>query len=331
MLRDGVEPGYQRWTASYLQTIAGTSLPSSVPARHSGRVAATGSIIVGQGRDVPARLAYTRWLGDGPGWVLLHGLASNQRTWDALGRRLAGAGHDVLQLDQRGHGLSEKTDTRYDFDEVTADLYEVVTQLHREPPVLVGQSWGGNVVLEYAVRYPETVAGIVMVDGGFIDLSGRGADWAEVSRGLAPREMDGLPSAEVEAMLRATHPDWTEEGIAVSLANFAIEDGRVRRQLPVPYHMRILRSLWETPPQPAFQRLAVPAALAVARRPERAIATEESLAALLGDPPRAAVRWFEDTDHDIHVHRPDALADWLLDLAGNGFTGTAGATGKASV
>ncbi len=43
-------------------------------------------------------------------YILVHGLSSNARTWDQVAARLAAAGHQVVAIDQRGHGLSEKPD-----------------------------------------------------------------------------------------------------------------------------------------------------------------------------------------------------------------------------
>ncbi|MGL4649908.1 MAG: alpha/beta fold hydrolase, partial [Caldilineaceae bacterium] len=47
------------------------------------------------------------WPGRGPAFVLLHGLASNKLTWTRTAQALAEAGHHVIAVDQRGHGLSD--------------------------------------------------------------------------------------------------------------------------------------------------------------------------------------------------------------------------------
>ncbi len=55
-------------------------------------------------------------------WLLVHGLASNARLWDGVGRHLAGLGHRVVAVDQRGHGQSSKPDDGYDMTTVADDL-----------------------------------------------------------------------------------------------------------------------------------------------------------------------------------------------------------------
>ena len=42
--------------------------------------------------------------------LLVHGLASNARLWDEVAAIIAGAGHDSVAVDQRGHGRSTQTD-----------------------------------------------------------------------------------------------------------------------------------------------------------------------------------------------------------------------------
>ena len=37
--------------------------------------------------------------------------------------------------------------------------------------VAVGQSWGGNVVVELAARFPHQVAAVAVIDGGFLRLA----------------------------------------------------------------------------------------------------------------------------------------------------------------
>ena len=43
---------------------------------------------------------------DRPSFLLVHGLSSNAQLWAGVGSALAGRGHRVVAVDQRGHGLS---------------------------------------------------------------------------------------------------------------------------------------------------------------------------------------------------------------------------------
>src|SRR5262245_66295998 len=92
------------------------------------------------------------WSGDSAAapFLLVHGLASNLRLWDGVAERLHAAGHTVVAVDQRGHGRSDAPEAGYDLETAVADLLALVEALGLERPLLVGQSWGGTVVLELA-------------------------------------------------------------------------------------------------------------------------------------------------------------------------------------
>jgi pimeloyl-ACP methyl ester carboxylesterase len=265
--------------------------------------------------DIGLRLHLREWLGDKTPFVLLHGLASNCRTWDVVASHLAAAGHRVVTVDQRGHGLSDKPAAGYDFATITADLARLLPLLAVEQPIVVGQSWGGNVVLEFGARYPGLARGLGFVDGGFIDLQARpNSTWDSISAQLKPPDLNGMPRALLKHRLQASHPDWSEAGIEATLANFeTLPDGTLRRQLEVSNHMAILRAMWEQRPPALYPQLAAPVLITVAdsgddwtERKRRQVAEAQALI------PQVEVHWFPATDHDIHVHRPVALANLFL-------------------
>jgi pimeloyl-ACP methyl ester carboxylesterase len=263
--------------------------------------------------------------GEAP-FVLVHGLASNLLTWVGVAELLSLAGHRVVAVDQRGHGLSDKPDTGYGFDQVTADLGELVGALgFRQRPIVAGQSWGAAVVLDLAARYPGLASGIVLVDGGFGDLSGRpGATWERVSVDLRPPLLAGTPRVEMVERMRRFHPDWTDSGIDRTLGNFEVlPDGTVRPWLTLDRHMQILRAMWEHHSSEQYARVEEPVLLCPAARgdPARIAMKREGVERASASLRRARVHWFEDTDHDVHVHRPNELARVILEAVGDGFFG----------
>ena len=274
------------------------------------------------------RLHVEEWPGDASEapFVLVHGLASNLRTWEGLAELLSLAGHRVVAVDQRGHGLSDKPETGYGFDEVTADLRDLIGALElKRRPVVAGQSWGGAVVLDFAARNPGMSSGIVLVDGGFSELASRpGATWEKVSVEMRPPALAGTPLVDMRDRMRRYHPDWTEAGIDRSLGNFEVlADGTVRPWLTLDRHMQILRAMWDHKTSQVYSRVEVATLLCPAARgdPARIALKRESVERAAAALPHARVHWFEDTDHDIHVQRPEALASVILDALADGFLG----------
>lgn len=273
--------------------------------------------------DVGPTLHLREWAGTKIPFVLLHGLSSNCRTWDVVAAEVAGAGHRVIAVDQRGHGLSDKPDNGYDFATITADLARLIKVLALNHPILVGQSWGGNVLLDFGVRYPHLACGLAFVDGGFLDLHARpDASWEKIAAELKPPPLAGTPQIDMEARMKTHHPDWTTGGIEAALANFeTLPDGTVRPWLTLDRHMAILRAMWEQHPAALYAQVAAPTLICVAQNrtdPHWTALKAKQVAAAQASLPLSVVRWFENTDHDIHVHRPQALARLLLDTLKTG-------------
>ncbi len=256
-----------------------------------------------------------------PAFVLVHGLASNARLWDGVAESLAAAGHPVATVDLRGHGRSSKPDQGYDVPTVAGDVAALIAGLGLDRPLVAGQSWGGNVVIELAARHPGATRGIVCVDGGWLELSQVFPDWEACRTALAPPRLVGRPLAEIEGYLRSTHRDWPETGIRGALANFEVRpDATVAPWLTYERHLAILRGLWDHHPAELYVGLAAPVLLVPADGGEKEWTERKrrDVDAALAALPSARARWFRG-DHDIHAQHPAELADVMLSMIQEGF------------
>jgi len=269
------------------------------------------------------RLAVRRWApaggGDEQGVPVLavHGLASNARMWDGVAAHLAGRGHPVAAVDVRGHGRSDKPDHGYDFGTVAADLADVIDALDwqgaERQPLAAGQSWGGNIVLELAIRHPDAVRTIACIDGGTLDLGSQFADWEAAKAALTPPALAGMRAADFEAAVRAMHPDWPETGIQGALANVEVRpDGTIAPWLTLERHLQILRHLWEHRPPDRYALVPVPVLLVPAQSNDRSWAASKraSVEKAEGALPVVRTRWFSG-DHDLHAQYPAGIAALL--------------------
>jgi len=95
-------------------------------------------------------LAFDR-RGQGAPLVLVHGITECRRAWDPLLPALE-TSHDVVNVDLRGHGESDRHPP---FDPLTlaADVHDVVESAGITDPLLVGHSLGGMVVTAYAASF----------------------------------------------------------------------------------------------------------------------------------------------------------------------------------
>ncbi|HET7827986.1 MAG TPA: alpha/beta hydrolase [Candidatus Limnocylindrales bacterium] len=254
-------------------------------------------------------------------FILVHGLASNARMWDGVACALADRGHPAVTVDLRGHGRSSKPDGPYDMATVADDVAALIRELGLERPVVAGQSWGGNVVLELALREPALVRGIVCVDGGWLEPCAAFPSWEACRETLAPPRLAGLHRDEIEGYIRSAHADWPETGIQGALANFEVhDDGTIAPWLTFDRHIAVLRGLWDHRPSEIYARVSVPVLLIPADTGEHARAGDkrEGVELAMATLPHVRERWFTG-DHDIHAQHPVEVADVMLDQLGDGF------------
>lgn len=266
---------------------------------------------------------YRDWGGTGRPLVLLHGLASTSHIWDLVAPRLTD-GFRVVALDQRGHGETDKPDTGYDFATIVSDLAAFLEALGLDHPILVGHSWGGNVVVEYAATHPDGPAGLVLVDGGFVDISAApGMTWEVARERLTPPDLDGMPREKLlENAAEWLAPVWRPEVVPILLANFEIDNqDRVHPRLSRARHMQVVRALWEQKPLESYDRVRCPVLLVPARPPDAGgqvaewlAMKERGVARAVQELRNARVLWL-DSIHDIPLHRPEELADAIRTFA----------------
>ena len=98
-----------------------------------------------------------------PPLVLIHGAGGNLMHWPGDLRRLSD--RQVYALDLPGHGRSVGRGRAAigDYAEV---VREFVERLRLPPCALGGHSMGGAIALEFALRYPARLAGLVLVGTG---------------------------------------------------------------------------------------------------------------------------------------------------------------------
>lgn len=106
------------------------------------------------------QLNVTRMGDQGPVIAFCHGLFGQGKNWTQIAKAFS-ADHRVLLIDMPNHGRSGWTDA---FSYV--DLADAVASLFAadEPVTLVGHSMGGKIAMVIALRHPELVERLVVVD-----------------------------------------------------------------------------------------------------------------------------------------------------------------------
>lgn len=103
-----------------------------------------------------------RWRDDDVQVVCVHGGAQNAHTWDTVALALD---RPLLAIDLPGHGHSDwRADGAYSPQNLADDIAVVVEAHAPRASVVVGMSLGGLTSMELAVRHPNLVRSLVMVD-----------------------------------------------------------------------------------------------------------------------------------------------------------------------
>jgi pimeloyl-ACP methyl ester carboxylesterase len=95
-------------------------------------------------------------VGSGPPLVLVHGSWGDHHNWDALAPLLADE-FQVVAFDRRGHSDTESPAGQGSVHDDVADLAALIERLGNGPAHVVGNSFGGSIVLRLAVRDPGLV------------------------------------------------------------------------------------------------------------------------------------------------------------------------------
>lgn len=97
--------------------------------------------------------------------VLLHGFPESHRTWRAVAPDLA-RDHFVVAPDQRGFASSDKPEEveAYKPDRMVEDLVALADALELKRFTLVGHDWGGAIAWLAALRHPDRLSRLVIVN-----------------------------------------------------------------------------------------------------------------------------------------------------------------------
>lgn len=118
-------------------------------------------------------------MGQGPNLVMLHGFLGNQAVWHLRIAPQLRRQFRVLTYDLRGHGYSEVTPAGYTAADLAEDLRGLLDALGIERTIVVGHSYGADVALYFALKYPERVDRLVALEPGLAALVAdrKSEDW----------------------------------------------------------------------------------------------------------------------------------------------------------
>jgi pimeloyl-ACP methyl ester carboxylesterase len=115
--------------------------------------------------ELKGRSLHLLSMGEGsPAVVFESGLMSTVLSWGDIQVEIAKDARAV-SYDRAGLGWSDPGPAPRDAGQIVNELHQLLEQAHVPPPfILVGHSFGGLTTRLFAARYPEEVAGLVLID-----------------------------------------------------------------------------------------------------------------------------------------------------------------------
>ncbi len=241
-------------------------------------------------------------VGEGPAFVLLHGLTATRRYVVMGSRTLERSGHRVIAYDARGHGRSQPApDGDYGYERLADDLAAVLDAAGVERAILAGASMGAHTALRLTLAHPGRVAGLALITPAF--EPDRPSSGVELARWDALAQ--GLRGGGVEGFVRAYDLAAVPEAWRSTLETV------LRQRLSAHEHPEAVADALEVVPRSCpfesmaeLGRIAVPTVvvgsrdeadpghpLAVAEGFARAITGAELVVEDAGPPPRSPIAW----------------------------------------
>ena len=145
--------------------------------------------------------------GEGPPIMLLHGLGATKGEFLPMVRPLADSGRRVIAIDLPGFGDSAKPfPAAYDAAFFSTWVESVLDELEIERAHVLGHSMGGRVAIEFGLRNPDRVQGLILMTPSMAWLSDR--RWAAYLKLVRPELglLQPAPRAIVEGIVHRVIP-----------------------------------------------------------------------------------------------------------------------------
>ncbi|MFC5834208.1 alpha/beta fold hydrolase [Nonomuraea insulae] len=251
--------------------------------------------------------------GSGPAVLLLHGFPHTWQVWGEIMAALSGR-YQVIAPDLRGFGASTRAGTGYDAATLAGDAAALLDALDVPSAAVVGIDAGTAPAFLLALRHPERVRRLVVMEAllgglpGAEDFLAHGAPWwfgFHAVPGLAETVVEGNEAAYIDWFLNA---GTLGEGLRPEVRDAFVRayTGRAALRCAFSYYRALPESAVQIERAVATTRLTVPT-LAVGAHPVGTV-LERQLRPIADD---LTGRIIEDCGHIIPLHRPEALLGLL--------------------
>lgn len=261
--------------------------------------------------------------GSGPLVILLHGFPEFWYCWRHQIPALAAAGYRVVAPDMRGYNRSDKPAGvgAYRGELLAADVANLIRECGAERAAVVGHDWGAVVAWLFAMRYPELLDRLAILNVPHPERFARGLrTWRQLRKSwyMFFFQLPWLPEAGIRAghyaFLRRTFRSDPVRPDAFSAADIARYMEAAAQPGALTGAVNYYRAAFRPPPslRDGFPRIDAPTLVIWGER-DRYLGSE------LAEPdrrlvPNARVERLPDASHWVNADQPERVNALLLDF-----------------
>ena len=238
-------------------------------------------------------------VGSGPPMLVLHGLFGSSSNWRGVARQLAST-HTVHSVDLRNHGASPWADSM-DYVSMADDVLQLMDRLGLQRPAVLGHSMGGKTAMALALRHPQRVGRLIVVDIAPVSYADTLTPFAEAMRGADV--VAAATRAEVQARLRQAVPD--PAVVPFLMQNLVVQNDHFDWRLNLMGISASMSQLCGFPSELLGAHFAGRVAVIAGEHSD--YVTESDGVEFRPMFPRVAVEVIEDAGHWVHADQPDAF------------------------
>ncbi len=253
-------------------------------------------------------LAYTD-IGHGRPILVAHGLFGSKRNWQGIAKALSRHGR-VMSLDLRNHGESPWDDDS-SYETMADDIARFIRRHGLGPAAVVGHSMGGKAAMTLALRHPELVRRLAVVD---IAPVAYGHDYADIIAAMQEAPLAETDKrAEVQAFLSERIVD--PGVVAFLVLNLERAEAGFRWQPNLTAIAAGIDGILDFPKFPHGRSYKGPTLFLAGGASDYIQSHHQAAIAALF--PKAVTDLIDGAGHWVHAEQPQAFVARLLEFLGN--------------
>jgi len=262
---------------------------------------------------------FFRKYGSGPSLIILHGLYGSSDNWITIARMISGR-FTVYLPDMRNHGLSPHSE-EMNYDAMSSDIFELAEEERLTRFFLAGHSMGGKAAINFALRYPEKLYGLLIADISPFTTEVSEKEAFDQHKKILDSMLSFDPGkiksrTEAESLLKSRMiPEKTSGFILKNLQRD--QENIFRWKLNVPVLLRNLQRITEGLDRNRIDEMKTSGfPVTVLKAADSDYIMKYDYADILRLFPSAEIKEIPDAGHWLHADQPELVAKYITELAG---------------